>query len=81
MQNVAKHRAQEFGRSDVLHAIHHRDSSSDGRAVEEPVDSIVVTSTATEAEVRGLDASPNDELGNKPRGFFADQFEVDPHTA
>lgn len=76
LKNLAKQRALDFGRTDVTHPteISHHDSILDESMTESST--VVVRTTATKDEMLGKDQSPNDELRTKPRGFFADQFEV-----
>ena len=75
-KNLAKQRALDFGRTDVTHPTEnsHHDSILDESMAESST--VIVRTTATKDEVLGKDQSPNDELRTKPRGFFADQFEV-----
>lgn len=73
---MARQRALDFGRSDVLRRM---DASATGETTDVASTSsstLVVRSTASDSEVLGTDPSPNDELKIKPRGFFADQFEA-----
>lgn len=75
IKNLAKQRALDFGRTDITHAV----ETSQGSILDESMadsSTFVVRSTATEDEVYGVDSSQNDDLQMKPRGFFADQFEV-----
>lgn len=73
-QNLARQRAQEFGQTDIVHSLESSVASADTSL--SSTSTLVVTSTATESETKGTDTSPLDELRTKPRGFFADQFEV-----
>lgn len=71
-QNLAKHRAEHFGQDNLHHSAKLRTSSS----------SVVVTTTAADlvAPDHGpVTADDEHELRTKPRGFFADQFEVRLH--
>lgn len=71
-QNLAKHRAEHFGQDNLHHSAKLRTSSS----------SVVVTTTAAGlvAPDHGpVTADDEHELRTKPRGFFADQFEVRLH--
>lgn len=60
-QNLAKRRALEFGQSEII---------------QDPTDDIVISTQASPNQL-GRAASPSGiELESRPRGFFADQFEV-----
>ena len=69
VQNLARKRASEFGHVDLQ-------SLTGGD------DDIVVSTTASENEVKHLQMPPkafsagSNNVEEKPRGFFADQFEV-----
>ena len=76
VKNLARQRALEFGRSDVIHGLDSSMSNEIGTEMTSSSSTVVVRSTATEAEVTNEESSPNDQLHSKPRGFFADQFEV-----
>ncbi|THH05968.1 hypothetical protein EW145_g4416 [Phellinidium pouzarii] len=71
--NLARHRAQAFGQSDVVHTLESSTASVDSSFSSSST--VVVLSAATEAEVKGKGSSPLDESKAKPRSFFADQFE------
>ncbi|KAL5485464.1 CYS12_2 [Sanghuangporus weigelae] len=69
-RNLAKQRARDFGRTDVVETLKSSiattfDTSSSSTSA------VVVTSTANESEVK----QASDALESRPRGFFADQFE------
>jgi cysteine synthase A len=73
-KNIARRAAIEFGRSDIakgLEDAHTNHELHTGSA------SVVVTTTSSHVNAEGTIDDPLDEdLLSKPRGFFADQFEV-----
>lgn len=73
-KNIARRAAIEFGRSDIgkgLEDAHKSHELHTGSA------SVVVTTTSSHVNAEGSTDDPLDEdLLSKPRGFFADQFEV-----
>lgn len=73
-KNIARRAAIEFGRSDIskgLEDAHTSHELNTGSA------SVVVTTTSSHVNAEGTIDDPMDEdLLSKPRGFFADQFEV-----
>lgn len=74
-QNLARQRAREFGKTDLVHALESPLAVRNSSSYFEP-DDIVVTTEASEAEAESSAPSRKDDLKDKPRGFFADQFEV-----
>jgi hypothetical protein len=64
-QNLAKQRALEFGRTNIS-----------GTVAQE--EDIVITTEVSEEQILNDARGPRlaDDLEKKPRGFFADQFEV-----
>ena len=78
IQNLARQRAQEFGKTDLVHTLELSASFKQERD-HEPSD-VVVTTEATKAEAESKNVGRNlgnvDDLKTRPRGFFADQFEV-----
>lgn len=75
-QNMARQRALEFGKSDILRSMDASNTEGTTTAASISSSTLVVRSSASNSEVLGTDPSPDDELKTKPRGFFADQFEV-----
>lgn len=73
-QNLARARAEHFGQA----------ASSRPHVMRTSTSSVVVTTSAPEDlldEHHGaLTIEEEEELRTKPRGFFADQFEVGPHA-
>jgi cysteine synthase A len=73
-KNIARRAAIDFGRSDVvksLEDVHISHELQTGSA------SVVVTTTSSHVHAEGTVDDPMDQdLLTKPRGFFADQFEV-----
>ena len=70
LQNLARQRAEHFGQDDI---------ASGSAALPTASSSVVVTTTAAEVVAPGhgvMTAEDDQELRTKPRGFFADQFEV-----
>ena len=70
LQNLARQRAEHFGQEEI---------ASSSAALPTASSSVVVTTTAAEVVAPGhgiMTAEDDQELRTKPRGFFADQFEV-----
>jgi hypothetical protein len=73
-KNIARRAAIEFGRSDVVKSLEDAHISHE---LQTGSASVVVTTTSSHVYAEGAVDDPMDEdLLNKPRGFFADQFEV-----
>lgn len=72
---MAKQRALDFGRTDVVHAVEESHGSISDEYLSES-STIVVRSTVSEDEMFGKKHLPTEGLETKARGFFADQFEV-----
>lgn len=73
-QNMARQAAIKFGQSDAL-------NGTEGAGISHEMDtgspSVVVSTTSSHVRPQGVEDDPQDmELLTKPRGFFADQFEV-----
>lgn len=81
-QNLARERAKAFGKKDASQSNLRPESNERPHLLHTPYSSVVVTTTASD-ELRESEQTPNvlspeedEELRMKPRGFFADQFEV-----
>ena len=74
MQNLAKQRAREFGRTDVIETL--KPSAAVQNNSASSTSAVVVTSKANEVELGRANPHSSDALESRPRGFFADQFEV-----
>lgn len=75
-QNLARDRAKAFGLEDQPSATLHIPR---GHLLPTPSSSVIVSTAATEAlgeEEAVMSPKQEEELRAKPRGFFADQFEV-----
>lgn len=76
LQNLARDRAKAFGLDDQPSAALHIPR---GHLLPTPSSSVIVSTAATEAlgeEEVVMSPKQEEELRAKPRGFFADQFEV-----
>lgn len=75
-QNLARERAKNFGSEPADPA--HPAQAHRGHLIPTASSSIVVTTTADDALADNALMSPKEEreFAMKPRGFFADQFEV-----
>lgn len=70
-QNLARRYAVEFGRGDVVDTA--SDPLGNNQAPIKKTPSVVVVTTASHQDA---DSPSDDDYITKPRGFFADQFEV-----
>ena len=78
VQNLARERAKNFGSESGNSAT--SSSAHRGHLIPTASSSVIVTTTADEALADNALMSPKEEreFALKPRGFFADQFEVCP---
>ena len=76
-QNLARERAKHFGSEEAQDPAKATPTHR-GHLIPTLSSSVVVTTTADEALADGVLTSPEEEkeFETKPRGFFADQFEV-----
>jgi hypothetical protein len=73
-KNIARRAAIEFGRSDVAKSSENAHTSHE---LQTGSASVVVTTTSSHVCAEGTVDDPMDkDFLSKPRGFFADQFEV-----
>lgn len=56
----------------------HQANGAKANLLSSPEASVVVTTTSSDASSMSSNPKDNDDLVEKPRGFFADQFEVRP---
>lgn len=77
MQNLARERARDFGREDAISS--DPSPSAQRTALSTPSSPAFVTTTAADALGKNravMDPEEVEDSRMKPRGFFADQFEV-----